>query len=79
MARISTFVKAEQAYGKPQPTIVKCVWRVFDHNGVRYLQLDTLGSSGRRNPGKQSQTIQLNRDAASQLLTLLANAFPGLR
>ena len=35
--------------------------RIFsDADGMRYLQLDTLGSPGRQLPGKASQSIQFD-------------------
>ena len=79
MARITKFRKAPQPDGRPQPTGVECEWKAFDYAGERYLQLDTFGSAGRANPGKQSQTIQLDRATAEELLAVLGRAFPGLR
>lgn len=38
-----------------------------DAQGNRYLQLDTYGSSNRRNPSRISQSLQLDRNAAMQL------------
>jgi hypothetical protein len=42
------------------------------------LQLDTLGSKDRKITGKVSQSIQLDEDAARQLLGFIARAFPAV-
>jgi hypothetical protein len=57
---------------------IDCLWFAFDDNGDRILQLRTDGSSQRKMPGKASQTIQLDRGAAEELLGILVAAFPGL-
>lgn len=58
---------------------VQCGWRVFESGGVTILQLDTYGSDQRKIPDKVSQTIQLNREGAQVLLSLIRRAFPDLR
>ena len=55
---------------------VECGYTIFEDRGVRYLQLDTFGSAERQIPGKTSQSIQLNAQAAAQLAELIAKAFP---
>lgn len=75
MPRIARFRRAEQAYGSPQPTEVDCVWRAFDVGAERFVQLDTFGSGTRKLKGKQSQTLQLDRRAAADLMSILAQAF----
>lgn len=57
---------------------VSCGWRSFDVGDVTILQLDTYGSSMRKIPNKISQSIQLDREAAADLLTLIRETFPGL-
>jgi hypothetical protein len=57
---------------------VSCGWRTFDVNGQTILQLDTYGSDQRQIPNKVSQSIQLNREGAQELLVLIRTAFPGL-
>ncbi len=39
------------------------------------LQIDTYGSNEREIPGKQSQTIQIGREAAEQLYRMLGATF----
>jgi len=53
---------------------VKCTYSVvIDHKGEKLLQLDTYGSSGRKIPGKKSQSIQLNSEAIKQLKQIIAD------
>ena len=75
MARIREFRKGEQTHGQTHPTDVECVWWVFESEMGRLLQLDTFGSSERRNPGQQSQTLQLDRDRAEELVEILTQQF----
>lgn len=57
---------------------VSCGWRVFSNDGQTILQLDTYGSPERKIQGKVSQSIQLDRDSAKELVALIRNAFPGV-
>jgi hypothetical protein len=57
---------------------VSCGWRAFEVGGTRILQLDTYGSNTRQIPNKVSQSIQLDRSGAAQLLDLIRNTFPGI-
>ena len=57
---------------------VSCGWRVFNAGDVKVLQLDTYGSDTRQIPNKVSQSIQLDRAGAAQLLRLIRSTFPGL-
>jgi hypothetical protein len=57
---------------------VSCGWRAFHAGDVKILQLDTYGSDTRKIPNKVSQSIQLDREAAAELLTLIRDTFPGI-
>jgi hypothetical protein len=46
--------------------------------GHRYIQLDTFGSDEREHPEKVSQSIQFDKQAATQLLQLIRETFPDL-
>lgn len=78
MARIRRFVRSDNWSGSAQPTEVECAWKVVDSGSSRLLQLDTFGSAARMHPGKQSQTLQLNRSAAAELVRIIEAAFPGM-
>jgi hypothetical protein len=42
------------------------------------LQLSTYGSESRASQQKVSQTLQLNKEAAAELIDIVKRAFPGL-
>jgi hypothetical protein len=49
-----------------------CHYKVFsDHNGTKYLQIDTFGSASRKIKGKTSQTMQFGPEAIEQLRDIL--------
>ncbi len=51
---------------------VECTYTVLvDHEGTRYLQLDTYGSELRQIRGKKSQSIRFTPAALAQLKTIL--------
>lgn len=56
-----------------------CGWRVVERDGERVLQLDTYGSADRKIHGKVSQSLQFDRQHASELLRLIEKTFPGIR
>jgi hypothetical protein len=78
MALITEFVEAQTERRRLDPTTVTCDWLAFSTEDGPILQLSTGGSPGRKNPGKSSQKIQLDRAAAKALLELLDTTFPGL-
>ena len=57
---------------------IRCAYRSFAVSGRTLLQLDTGGSEDRENPGKQSQTLQLDVEVARQLVEILRATFPEL-
>ncbi len=77
MARISDFTPVT-SQRQSMHELVECGWRYFDVQGRRLLQLDTYGSSDRKIRGKISQSVQLDEEAAKQLLNIIAEAFPRL-
>lgn len=48
---------------------------VTDVHGLRMLQVDTYGSTGREMPSKKSQSIRFAPEAIEQLRTILSNEF----
>lgn len=61
-----------------QHTDVECGYAVVNTKNGRMLQLDTFGSKLRKNAGKKTQSIQLDRDAAKELLGIIRGTFPGI-
>jgi hypothetical protein len=57
---------------------VDCGWTVFDSDGALYIQFDTYGTDHRQNPGKVSQSLQLDEASARELARILSRAFPAL-
>ena len=47
----------------------------FEASGDKYLQIDTYGSDAREIPGKKSQSIQLNKESAAELVGILRREF----
>jgi hypothetical protein len=78
MATVRTFRHLDDRSGQPHRTDVECGWFVLNTGTGRLLQLDTYGSDDRALPGKVSQTLQLDQDAAAELLLVLRIAFPSL-
>lgn len=77
MARIKSFREVSSERNSAH-TVVECGWKSFNINGERLLQLDTYGTVDREIPEKVSQSIQLDRAAAEQLVRLIRSAFPDL-
>ncbi|WP_435198113.1 hypothetical protein [Janibacter sp. GS2] len=78
MALIEDFEES-QADGPPRSrTRVTCGYRTVEIDGIRAVQLSTYGSSERKIPGKTSQTIEIDRAHAAELIDILKSAFPGM-
>ena len=50
---------------------VYATYSTFDNYGKHYVQIDTYGRSDRAQPGKISQSIQLDEESARYLVDLL--------
>lgn len=60
-------------------TASSCGYRTVDMpDGTRAIQLETYGSDERKLLGKASQTIEIDRKRAAELIQILHEAFPGL-
>jgi hypothetical protein len=76
MAFITKFFKVPVAAGR-RHSDCECGWSVTQRDGVAVLQLDTYGSKDRKLAQKVSQSIQLDRERAIELASLIDEAFPG--
>lgn len=47
----------------------------FDMQGKKIFQIDTFGSASRENPHKCSQSIQIDKDMATDLISILKRIF----
>lgn len=78
MALVSSleFVRKERQ-SIHQPT--RCLSSAFTvQDGRSFIQLDTYGTDERAHPEKVSQSIQFDKQAATQLLALIRETFPDL-
>lgn len=76
MARVRKLSEDNQARAKPHPTEVDCRWQVVEGTGGSILfQLSTYGSDERVSEPKVSQTIQLDKTVARELVELLNRSF----
>lgn len=78
LALISEFIELASGEGKRHPTTVQCGWRILSTDSGPLLVLESYGSSTRKLPGKTSQSLQLDRQGASELKKVLERAFPGI-
>ena len=54
---------------------IEASYTVFERDGRTFIQLDSYGRGDRQIPGKKSQTIQLDKNGAEQLVGILKQAF----
>lgn len=78
MALIAEFDKSSSEGHTRSRTRVSCAYRTVEIDGVKAVQLVTFGSPERKLAGKASQSIELDRQHASQLIEILREAFPGI-
>lgn len=78
MARIRRLDEGAQNV-RSHSSEVDCFYQVIDESkGERLLHLTTFGSDNRASAPKSSQSIQIDREIAGQLMDVLRTAFPGL-
>lgn len=76
MAQID--IKSIEKLPKERNTVhekVYATYSTFDNYGDHYVQIDTYGRSDREQPGKISQSIQIDRETAAYLVDLLKREF----
>lgn len=74
MALVLKFNDLERTEGKLHLP-VEAKYAVFKNDGNAFVQIDTYGRPTRDIPGKVSQSIQLNKKSATQLIEILKDAF----
>jgi hypothetical protein len=75
MARIVELIESKEIYTSRIQTEVSAMYNEFYDNGEKFVRIQTFGSEERENKGKQSQNIQLNKNAAEKLVVLLKQTF----
>lgn len=75
MARIRQLEKGTQSVSV-HPTEVDCFYQVVvGPDGETYLHLTTFGSDDRRSRPKSSQSIQLSKSVANELVNVIQTTF----
>jgi hypothetical protein len=74
MARITKFVEKNLTRNSLHDPI-DASFTIFEYDNRTFLQIDSYGRETREVPGKKSQTIQFDHDAAAQLFAILRDAF----
>ncbi len=54
---------------------VRATYTIFTSDGEKYFQIDTYGSPTREMKGKISQSIQIDKETAKELIKLMMNEF----
>lgn len=75
MAVVIRFFRNPNERSARHDTDVECGWSIVESSSGRLIQLDTFGSKDRKFVGKKSQTIQLDRAAAEQLMAIIRQTF----
>ena len=75
MARVTSISPDDRTFRAAHPTEVEGRYLVQEVDGRKVLQLNTYGSPDRDMPGKLSQTLQFDENAARQLHALLEREF----
>ena len=78
MAYIEEFFESKSATSSRPHTSCSCGWKVSERSGTKILQLDTYGSDVRKDQGTVSQSIQLDRAHAQELVSIIRRTFPGV-
>jgi hypothetical protein len=74
MALIREFVRKDRDRVSLHDEI-EATYTSFERDGHVILQIDTYGRDTREHPGKQSQTIQLDRQGAKALCDIIKHEF----
>jgi hypothetical protein len=77
MAYITEFFESKSG-GSSQHSTCSCGWKIAERDGQKVLQLDTYGSDARKDQGTVSQSIQVDREHALELIGLLQRTFTGI-
>lgn len=54
---------------------VRATYTVFTSGGEKYFQIDTYGSDAREMKDKISQSVQIDKDMAKELIKLMIDTF----
>ncbi len=74
MAKIISF---EKGIGKVKNNItdVECIYNVDILKGEKFVAFSTFGSRGRKDSGKASQVLHINKESAKEIVEILKQEF----
>ena len=76
MAIITKISKSNEEYQmKNRLTNCEALYNDYLFNGEKYVRIQTFGSEDRKDKGKQSQVLHLNKETAIVLIQYLKNSF----
>jgi len=75
MAYVSNLEKADKPISTRHRTETRCEIATGWDGDTKLVQINTYGSESREKPAHASQTIQLSRQAAEQLVDILREEF----
>jgi hypothetical protein len=78
MAYITEFFESKTSTTSRPHSTCSCGWKTAERGGRKVLQLDTYGSDMRKDQGTVSQSIQVDKEHAKELMALIRRTFPGL-
>ena len=78
MALIAKFEERDVGTGGAHDPVDCGYWAFPLQSGRVILQLETYGRSTRAEPGKVSQSLQLDEKAAGELIRIIKRVFPSL-
>ena len=76
IARLSKVTKDRQSVHSEVEATVSVLTAA---GGRRYIQIDTVGSPDRARAGRVNQTIQFNKESATELLALIRETYPEIQ
>ena len=74
MARIEQLPKKDRQ-SSSRHKIAEASYSSFEIDGEKFLQIDTYGTADREMPGKISQSLQFDKEAAMALMKLIKSEF----
>ena len=75
MAIITKITKTNNYTMKGGLTFCEAEYNDYIYDGVKYVRIQTFGSTHRQEKGKQSQVIHLDESTAKKLVEYLKNSF----
>ncbi|SEQ47329.1 hypothetical protein SAMN05216232_2539 [Virgibacillus subterraneus] len=75
MALITNIKRIEKEKNTVHKQVDTTYSSFLEKNGELYFQIDTYGSNDRQMRGKISQSVQLDKNAAKELIKLLKSEF----